>query len=92
MTKQAIFNKPIILKIPGVKSRYKPTGKKDNTEINTNKIGFLLMETTMPKKQKPAIIIPGIVTIFDALSVEYGLINHKTNHRDKERIQKMEPK
>ena len=92
MTKQVIFNKPIILKIPGVNIKYKPTGKKDNIETNANKIGFLLMETTMPKKQKPAIITPGIVIIFDALSVEYGLINHKIIHRNNERIQKMEPK
>ena len=70
MTKQAIFNKLIILKIPGVKSRYKPTGKKDNIEINANKIGFLLMEITMPKRQKTAINTPGIVIIFDALSFE----------------------
>ena len=92
MTKQTIFIKPIILKIPGVNNKYKPTGKNDNIETNANKIGFLLMETTTPKRQKTAINTPGIVIIFDALSVEYGFINHTPIHKDKERIQKKEPK
>lgn len=89
--KQAIFNQPIILKIPGVDNKYQPIGKNDNIEINAIKMGFLLIETTTPNRQKITINMPGAVIIFDEFSVEYGFLNHNTTHKEKDRNHNKEP-
>ncbi len=90
MTKQAIFNQPIILKIPGEYNKYQPIGKNDNIETNTIKMGFLLIETTTPNRQKITINTPGSVIILNAFSVEYGFLNHNTTHKENDRNQNKE--
>ena len=89
--KQAIFNQPIILKIPGEDNKYQPIGKNDNIETNAIKMGFLLTETTAPNRQKITINTPGVVIIFDTFSVEYGFSNHNTPHKERDRNQNKEP-
>jgi len=91
MIKQAIFNQPIILKIPGVDNKYQPIGINDNIEINVIKMGFLLIETTTPNRQRTTIKMPGVVIIFDELSVEYGFLYHNITHKEKDRNQNKAP-
>lgn len=90
MAKQAIFNQPIILKTPGEDNKYQPIGKNDTIEINAIKMGFLLIETSTPNRQKITINTPGVVIIFNACSVEYGFLNHNTTHKEKDRNQNKE--
>ena len=90
MMKQAIFNQPIILNIPGEDNKYQPIGKNDNIETNIIKMGFLLIETTIPNRQIITINTPGVVIIFNAFSVEYGFLNHNTIHKENDRNQNKE--
>lgn len=89
--KQAIFNHPIILKIPDEDNKYQPIGINDNIETNAIKMGFLLIEATAPKMQKITIKTPGVVIIFDTFSVEYGFSNHNTPHKERDMNQNKKP-
>jgi hypothetical protein len=90
MTKQVIFNQPIILKNPSEDNKYQPIGKNDNIETNAIRIGFLLIETTTPNRKKTTINTPGVVIIFNTFPVEYGFLNHNTIHKENDRNQKKE--
>jgi len=92
MIKQATFNQPIILKMPGEDNKYQPIGKNDNIENNAIKMGFLLAETTAPNRQIITINTPGVLIIFDTFTAEYGFSNQNTPHKERDISQNKEPK